>query len=69
MSRYNLIDKIDETSCCDRLFGNVVVIGYLYRFGASLKTMAEKVRKKNHSNITLQEEKIFGAWLIHLFMV
>ena len=27
MSRYNLVDKINEKSCCDRLFGQVVVIG------------------------------------------
>jgi hypothetical protein len=32
----DLVDKIDETGCCDRLFGQVIVIGYLYRFGAWL---------------------------------
>jgi hypothetical protein len=42
VSRYDLVDKIDETSCCDRLFGQVIVTGYLY---------------------------MFGAWLMHLFMV
>jgi hypothetical protein len=26
-----MVDKIDETSCCDSLFGQVVLIGYLYR--------------------------------------
>jgi hypothetical protein len=31
-----LVDKIDEIGCCDRLFGQVIVIGYLYRFGAWL---------------------------------
>jgi hypothetical protein len=36
LSRYNLVDNIDETSCCDRLFGQVVVTSYLYRFGAWL---------------------------------
>jgi hypothetical protein len=36
VSRYVLVDKIDETGCRDRLFGQVVVIGYLYRFGAWL---------------------------------
>jgi hypothetical protein len=36
VSRYDLVDKIDETGCCDRLFGQVVVTGYLYRFGAWL---------------------------------
>ena len=32
----DLVDKIDETGCCDRLFGQVVVTGYSYRFGAWL---------------------------------
>ena len=32
MIRYDLVDKIDETGCCDRLFGQVVVTGYFYRF-------------------------------------
>jgi hypothetical protein len=36
VSRSDLVDKIDETGCCDRLFGQVVVTGYLYRFGAWL---------------------------------
>jgi hypothetical protein len=36
VSIYDLVDKIDETGCCDRLFGEVVVTGYLYRFGAWL---------------------------------
>jgi hypothetical protein len=31
VSRSDLVDKIDETGCCDRLFGQVVV-GYSYRF-------------------------------------
>jgi hypothetical protein len=34
VSRYYLVDKIDETSCCDRFFGHVVVTSYVYRFGA-----------------------------------
>jgi hypothetical protein len=25
--RYDLVDKIDETSCCDRFFGQVVLTG------------------------------------------
>jgi hypothetical protein len=29
VSRSDLVDKIDETGCCDRLFGQVVVTGYL----------------------------------------
>ena len=28
MSRSDLVDKINETGCCDRLFGQVVVTGY-----------------------------------------
>jgi hypothetical protein len=36
VSRYDLVDKIDETGCCDRFFGQVVVTCYLYRFGAWL---------------------------------
>jgi hypothetical protein len=31
---YDLVDKIDDTGCCDRLFGQFVVTGYLFRFGA-----------------------------------
>jgi hypothetical protein len=54
VSRYDLVDKIDETGCCDRLFGQVVVIGYLYRFGAWLMHL-----------FMVQ----VGAWLMHLFMV
>ena len=42
MIRSDLVNHIDETGCFDRLFGQVVVIGYLY---------------------------MFGAWLMHLFMV
>ena len=34
MSRSNLVDNIDETWWCDRLFGQVFVTCYLYRFGA-----------------------------------
>jgi hypothetical protein len=36
VSRYDLVDNIDETSCCDRFFGQVVVTCYLYSFGAWL---------------------------------
>jgi hypothetical protein len=36
VSRSDLVDKIDETGCCDRLFGQVIVTCYLYRFGAWL---------------------------------
>jgi hypothetical protein len=36
VSRSDLVDKIDEIGCCDRFFGQVVVTGYLYRFGAWL---------------------------------
>jgi hypothetical protein len=53
-----LVDKIDETGCCDRLFGQVVVTGYLYRFGAWLMHL-----------FMVQVEVQVGAWLMHLFMV
>ena len=36
MSRSDLVDKIDETGWCDRLFGKVVVTYYLYKFDARL---------------------------------
>jgi hypothetical protein len=36
VSRSDLVDKIDEIGCCDRLFGQVIVTSYLYRFGAWL---------------------------------
>jgi hypothetical protein len=36
VSRSNLVDKIDEKRWCDRLFGQVIVTCYLYRFGAWL---------------------------------
>jgi hypothetical protein len=36
VSRSDLVDKIDETGCYDRLFAQIVVTGYLYRFGAWL---------------------------------
>jgi hypothetical protein len=36
VSRNDLVDNIDETGCCDRLFGQVFVTCYLYRFGAWL---------------------------------
>jgi hypothetical protein len=36
VSTFDLVDKIDETGYCDRLFGQVIVIGYFYRFGAWL---------------------------------
>ena len=36
MSSSELINKIDETCCCDRFFGQVVVTGYSYMFGTWL---------------------------------
>ena len=36
MSIYNLVNNIDEIGCCDRLFGQVIVTSYLYRFSAWL---------------------------------
>jgi hypothetical protein len=60
VSRYDLVDKIDETGCCDRLFGKVVVTCYLYRFGAWLM----------HLFMVQVDYKVqVGAWLMHLFMV
>ena len=35
-SRSDLVDNINEMGCCDRLFGQVVVIGYSYRFATWL---------------------------------
>jgi hypothetical protein len=46
-----LVDNIDETGCCDRLFGQVVVTGYLYRFGAWL--------------MHLLMVQVDDAWLMH----
>ena len=57
MSRSDLVDNIDETSCCDRLIGQVFVAGYLYRFGAWLIHL-----------FMVQVEVHVGAWLMHLFM-
>ena len=58
MSIYELVDKIDETGCCDRLFRQVVVTSYLYRFGAWLMHL-----------FMVQVEVHVGSWLMHLFMV
>jgi hypothetical protein len=58
VSRSDLVDKIDETCCCDRLFGKVVVTGYSYKFGALLKHL-----------FMVQVEVQVGAWLMHFFMV
>jgi hypothetical protein len=58
VSRSDLVDKIDEIGCCDRLFGQVVVTGYSYRFGAWLMHL-----------FMVQVEVQVGAWLMHFFMV
>jgi hypothetical protein len=58
VSRSDLVDKIDETGCCDRLFGQVFVTSYLYRFGAWLMHF-----------FMVQVEVQDGACLMHLFMV
>jgi hypothetical protein len=58
VSRSDLVDNIDETGCCDRLFGHVVVTCYLYRFGALLIHL-----------FMVQVEVHIGAWLMHFFMV
>jgi hypothetical protein len=56
--RYDLVVKIDETGCCDRLFGQVNVTCYLYRFVAWLMHL-----------FMVQVEVQVGVWLMHLFMV
>jgi hypothetical protein len=56
VSRSDFVDKIDETGCCDRLFGQVVVTSYWYRFGTWLM------------HLLLHEVQV-GARLMHLFMV
>jgi hypothetical protein len=53
-----LVDKIDDTICCDRLFGQVVVTVYSYRFGAWLMHL-----------FMVQVEVQVDAWLMHLFVV
>jgi hypothetical protein len=58
VSRYDLVDNIDETGCCDRLFGQVVVKDYSYRFDALLMNLR-----------MVQVGVQVGAWLMHLFMV
>jgi hypothetical protein len=58
VSRSDLFNKIDEIGCCDRLFGQFVLIGYSYRFGAWLMHL-----------FMVQVEVQVGAWLVHLFMV
>jgi hypothetical protein len=58
VSRSDLVDNIDETGCCDRLFGQVFVTCYLYRFGAWLMHL-----------FMVQVEVQVGVWLMHLFMV
>jgi hypothetical protein len=54
VSRFDFVDNIDETSCCVRLFGQVIVTDCLDRFGAWLMHL-----------FMLQ----VGAWLMHMFMV
>jgi hypothetical protein len=56
--RYDLVGNIDETGCRDRLFGQVVVTGYLYRCGAWLMHL-----------FMVQVEVQVGTWFMHLFMV
>jgi hypothetical protein len=57
VSRSDLVDNIDKTSCCDRLFRQVIVTGYLYRLGTQLMHL-----------FMVQIEVQVGALLIHLFM-
>jgi hypothetical protein len=58
VSRSVLVDNIDETGCCDRLFGHVVVTCYLYRSGAWWMQL-----------FMVQVLYRFVAWLMHLLMV
>jgi hypothetical protein len=58
VSRSDLVDNIHEIGCCYRLFGQVVVTVYSYRFGAWLMHL-----------FMVQVEVQVGAWLMHLFMV
>jgi hypothetical protein len=58
VSRSDLVVKIDETCCFDRLFGQVVVTSYSYRFGAWLMHL-----------FMVQAEVQVGAWLMHLLIV
>jgi hypothetical protein len=74
VSRSNLVDNIDETSCCDRLFGRVVVTSYLYRFGSWLMHlfMVQVLYRFGAQLMHLFMVQVlykFGAWLMHLFMV
>ena len=41
MSRFDLVDMIDETGCCDRLFGQVVVTGYCDRLFVQVWCMVD----------------------------
>ena len=54
----DLVDKIDETGCCDRLFGQVVVTGYFVQVWCMVDALV-------HGTGFVQ----VGAWLMHLFMV
>ena len=54
MSISNSVDNSDQTSCCDRLFGQVVETGYLYKFGAWLMHL-----------FMVQVLYRFGACLMH----
>ena len=58
MSISDFVDKIDETGCFDRFFGQFVMTCYVYRFGAWLMHLFKA-----------QVEVQVGAWLMHLFMV
>jgi hypothetical protein len=57
VSRYDLVDKIDETGCCDRLFGSCCD-----RLFVQVWCMVDALV---HGTGLVQ----VGAWLMHLFMV
>ena len=41
MSRFDLVDNIDETDCRDRLFGQVVVIGCCDKLFVQVRCMVD----------------------------
>ena len=62
MSKSDLVDKIDETGCCDKFFVQVVVAGCCERLFVQVDTWLLHL-------FMVQVEVQVGAWLMHLFMV
>ena len=61
VSRSDLVDNIDETSCCDRLFGQGVVTSYLYRFGAWLMHLVHVGTWLMHLFMVQVDYRLFGT--------